>query len=297
MDVGHDDVDRPPLHDAARFGSRTDVANLIRSSEDIDALWWGRTALWEAVVERRKKVACELVDAGADPWRHMPGGWSPGRLNLAGRTPDLFGAPPDGVALSPDEQAAVAESQRLIRLLKDAETDGRSVACVAGIDAAEAARRLQAEPADDVEADALIDEWFDTDMPDDELIAIVGVTDVPGGCVVTQWWGYAPSTPGVMTLLTPGTVGYGMYGNPKSGNQGKIFRDGACLDWDLHPGGGDAAPDDSPEEVLRAYLYIDHAFAYCCNYAGIRPTDARAFNGPPDRWLRLPPMEYWPGHN
>jgi hypothetical protein len=139
------------------------------------------------------------------------------------------------------------------------------------------------------------DPW-DTEFDDDEMETIIGVTDVPGGCVVGQWWGYTPSTPGVMARLTPGTLGYGMYANPKSGNQGSSFRDGLVVDWDMHPGGGGTGPDDTSEETLRIYLYLDHPIAYCCNYTGLRPVDGRAFTGPPDRWLRLPSMDLWPKH-
>ncbi|WP_157519233.1 hypothetical protein [Herbidospora mongoliensis] len=32
-----------------------------------------------------------------------------------------------------------------------------------------------------------------------------------------------------------------------------------------------------------------HAEAFCCGYAGLRPTDTRPVEGPPDFWLRLPP--------
>ncbi len=127
----------------------------------------------------------------------------------------------------------------------------------------------------------------DVGLSHDEMTTVVGVSDVPGGCVVAQWWGYAPSTPGVMVELTPGTAGYGMYGNPMSGDQGTDARDGVVVQWDAHPGGGDASPEDSPETILRTYLYRGNALAFCCDHAGLRPVDARAFTGPPDIWLRL----------
>jgi len=290
-DVGDD---MPALHDAVRFAPFSTVRELIRESSDIDTVWWGRTALWEAVQERRDDVALALVQAGADPWRSMIAGWSPGRLNLAGPAPDLFGAPPVGVALSSQEQAAVDERRRLIGALGTSDPNGQSFACIADVDVTEAGRRLGATPIDDVDTELLLSEPWETGLDDDELNVIVGVSDVPGGCIVGQWWMFAPSAPGVMAKLTPGTIGYGIYGNPKSGNQGRSFRDGVMVDWDQHPGGGDAAPDDSPEETLRTYLYRKHAVAYCCNYAGLRPQDPRAFTGPPDRWLRLPPLDLWP---
>lgn len=104
----------------------------------------------------------------------------------------------------------------------------------------------------------------------DESLQIIGVTSVPGGCVLTQPWGYAPSMPGVLARLSAGTLCYGLYANPKSGNQGSIARHGAIEGSDLHPGGG---PDenDSPGEVLAAYLYLHDAVAYACAFAGLRP--------------------------
>jgi len=67
----------------------------------------------------------------------MMAGWSPGRLNLAGPTPDLFTFPPG------------------------------------------------TEPVQDV-----VDEDYLEDPPlDDDGLMIIGATDVPGGCVITQPWG------------------------------------------------------------------------------------------------------------
>ncbi|MEU0484705.1 hypothetical protein ABZ260_36680 [Streptosporangium sp. NPDC006013] len=131
---------------------------------------------------------------------------------------------------------------------------------------------------------ALDDPWSD---PDGNL-GIVGVTDVPGGCVVTQPWGYVPSTPEVTLPLSVGTVCHSMFANPKSGSQGAVSRDGVLEDSDTHPGGGDAGGHLTGEEILVEYLYQGQAEAYCCAAAGLRPPDARAVVGPPDLWLRLP---------
>jgi hypothetical protein len=90
-----------------------------------------------------------------------------------------------------------------------------------------------------------------------------------------------------MALLSAGTVAYGLYANPKSGNQGCIFRDGATEGWDLHPG-GDPYPGATSREILVGYLTVGDAVAYCCAYAGLRLTDTRAVEGPPDIWLKLP---------
>ncbi|WP_407698207.1 hypothetical protein [Streptomyces jumonjinensis] len=123
-------------------------------------------------------------------------------------------------------------------------------------------------------------------------LRIVGVTAVPGGCVVTQPWGYAPQMPGVLARLSAGTRCYGLYANPKSGNQGSIARDGSIEASDLHPGGG-PAPGDASEEVLAAYLYHYAAVAYACSFAGLRLADARAVSGPPDAWVELPDRDHW----
>ncbi|WP_197698914.1 hypothetical protein [Micromonospora inositola] len=136
-------------------------------------------------------------------------------------------------------------------------------------------------------------EAFEYDPLSENALLTVGVTDVPGGCVVSQPWAYGASTPGVARRLSTSTACYAMYANPKSGNQGSIIRDGVIAGWDLHPGGGWSAADDSAEDILRTYLYRHKAVAYCCAYAGLKPTDARPFTGPPDLWLQLPVRDYW----
>jgi hypothetical protein len=293
LDAGADPNDggryhRPPLHEAAQLGSPEVVAELAGRVDDVDADFDGRTALWRAVYANEAGNAQALVAAGADPWRSMMAGWSPGRLSLAGPYPDLFPLPPGTPGLSAAEADAVTESRRLIAALGTFWSDGLGLACVAGIDAAEAARRLGAARVDDIDVDAYLE-----DPPfDDESLTIVGATDVPGGCVITQPWGYAPQMPGVTTRLSVGTVCYGMYVNPKSGHQGSIARDGAIEGWDLFPGGEPRAIA-SYDEVLASYLYQERAVAYCCAYAGLRLVDARAVTGPADVWLRLPHAGYW----
>ncbi|MFF3445495.1 ankyrin repeat domain-containing protein [Streptosporangium sp. NPDC002721] len=280
--------DESSLHDAAEDGSPEEVAELAGRVENVDAMYEGRTALWVAVYEGHHDNARALVFAGADPWKPMMSGWSPGRLSLAGPEPGLFDRPIGTNGLTNDEAAAVAEAERLRTALGDLYYDGTGLACVAGIDAAEVTRRLEAT-VEIVEPEEFLDE---IDPFSEESMAFVGVTDVPGGCVVTQPWGYMPQTPGVSKRLSVGTVYYGLYANPKSGNQGSIARDGEIAGWDLHPGG---APweDDAPLEVLLSYLYRYRAAAYSCAYAGLRLTDARAVTGPPDVWLRLPERDYW----
>jgi hypothetical protein len=277
------------LHRAAVFGSPEVVTELAARVADVDALEAGATALWEAVVAGRPGNARALADAGADPWRPLMGGWSPGRLSLAGPTPDLFPVPEGERGLTETERATAQEGARLVAALGDLYYDGTGLACVAGIDAEEAIRRLEATPARGAEVDDLLEDPYEYDM--EESLRIIGVTTVPGGCVVTQPWGYAPAMPGVLTRLSAGTVCYGLYANPKSGNQGSIARDGVIEGSDLHPGG---APDvdDTAEEVLASYVCPD-AVAYSCAYAGLRLTAPRAVVGPPDTWATLPRRDYW----
>ncbi|WP_405583251.1 ankyrin repeat domain-containing protein [Streptomyces sp. NBC_01092] len=281
---------RRPLHRAAAHGSPEVVAELARRVADVDALEDGTTALWEAVMCDHPDNARALAAAGADPWRPLLGGWSPGRLSLAGPTPDLFSLPPGEPGLTDAQRAAAEEGRRLTDVLTGIDHDGFGLACVAGIDAEEAVSRLEATPADEAEVAEILDDPYACDL--DETLHIVGVTTVPGGCVVAQPWGYAPSMPGIHTRLSRGTISYGLYANPKSGNQGSITRDGVIEGWDLHPGG---APDEesSAEEVLSSYLFRHDAVAYACAWAGLRLTDARAIVGPPDAWVELAKRDYW----
>lgn len=267
---------RRPLHLAAEWGSADVVAELAAATGDIDAVHDGRTPLWIAVQARRADHARVLAAAGADPWRPMMGGWSPGRLSLAGPTPDLFEIPPGEPGLSPAEAKAAREGHRLVAALGRFDFYGGSLCCVCGVTPAEAIRRLDGTVVD---------------HPGDELV--VGVTAVPGGCVVSRRSGFAASTPGLSRRLSGGTVCYAMYANPKSGNQGHIMRDGVTVAWDLHPGGGWSAADDPAGEILRTYLFRGQAVAYCCSYAGLRVTDPRPFTGTPDCWVRLPDRDWW----
>ncbi|MEV4293024.1 ankyrin repeat domain-containing protein [Nonomuraea bangladeshensis] len=271
-----------PLHIAAEQGSPEVVAELAMRVDDVDAEHRGRTALWMAVFEGRVDNARVLLAAGADPWHPMMDGWSPGRLSLAGPTPDLFPAPHPEIGLSEAEAAAAAEAARLIPALGDFYYGGLSLACVADVSAAEATARLEAAPADDVDIDVLYEAWWN--ISDAEVI--VGITDVPGGCVISQPWGYTPSTPGVVKRVSRGTVCYSMYSNPKGGIFGHIARDGAVVAWEP-----DSAymisPDAVADEILAAHLYRHHPVAFCCAGAGLRLTSAQPITAP-DTWLRLP---------
>jgi hypothetical protein len=287
---GVDDLDPglpPPLHEAARQGLPLPVVER-RLSERVDALWRGRTALWEAVMHRHYEVAKLLADAGADPWTPLIGGWSPGRLALAGPRPTLFGAPDSHLTTA--EMTAIARARRRIAAVGDPEVEGMSIACVAHVDSAEAAGRLRALPLDIPNFEEwVLDPWSEG-MTDEEVVHTVGVTDVPGGCVVTQWAGFTAATPGLLARLTPGSSAYAVYVDPKEGCRGIAFHHGHLVGDHLSPGSGDAGPEDSGSEVLRTYLYYGHPVAYCCDAAGLTPESRRPFIGPPTKLLRLPPM-------
>ena len=173
----------------------------------------------------------------------------------------------------------MVESTRLIAMFDDLVDDGYSLACVADVDVTEAVRRL--------EATVLVDDG----SPASQDIRVMGATDVPGGCVLFQPWGYGAAMSGVLDALSVNTTCYGMYANPKSGDQGSIVVDGVWVGSDLVPGGGPDEDDDSPQLLER--LYEDHPIAYCFAYVDLKPTDARAITGPPDIWLRLPDRDHW----
>lgn len=273
---------RTMLHTAAERGSVEVLAALVEAARELDGLADGRSALWLAVHAGRHDNARLLADAGADPWLPMMAGWSPGRLSLAGPEPDLFAGRPDGVALTP----AAALGRELCAALAGLSLEGAGLLCVAGVDAAEAVRRLSGTPMSAAEILAYYDveeyEEIDGDVDEDDWywlyeiddLRLVGVTDVPGGCVLTQPWGYQPQTPVVGRALSVGTVAYGLYANPKSGSQGSIFTDGETTAWDLHPG-GPPLEDSTRDEILVSYLYRHNAAAYACRHVGLRPPGRR----------------------
>ncbi|WP_026425212.1 ankyrin repeat domain-containing protein [Actinokineospora inagensis] len=268
-----------PLHMAAEDGSPEVVAELLRVVDDVDPLSAGVTPLWPALFARRFDNARFLVAAGADTDRHVMAGWTPNRIMALARDP----LPRD--VLSAAEVEAVVESRRLIAALGDlGYVEGLGLCCARGVDVAEAVRRLDAEPVDGPPADP----WSDLSGS----LLFVGLTDVPGGCVVAQPWGFQPNTPGVSRRLSRGTRCYSLYANPKSGNQGSLVVDGEVVGWDLHPG-GDPSAGDSSREVLLAYLYQRNAIGYCCAHADLQPVDGRAITGEPDVWVRLPDVDYW----
>ncbi len=268
---------------------------LIRGSADVDAVWWGRTALWDAVMHRHHDIARRLADAGADPWRPLIAGWSPGRLALAGPEPTLFGPPPPDARLTPAEHAEIARAHDRNEIAGEIPADDVSIAFLSRVDSAEATGRLRAVPIEIPDpADWAIDPWSQG-MTDHEVEYTIGISDVPGGCIVTQWHGATACAPGILSVLTRGTLGYALQTTRHSGTQGTLFRNGRMIDNDLIPGGGRSLPDDSADEVLRTYLYYQNPIPYGCDRTALTPADRHAFTGPPDHFLRLPPIDLWPG--
>ena len=276
-----------PLHRAAGHGSPEVVALLAARVDDVDAVEDGRTALWEAVFANRPDNVRALLDAGADAWRPVMAGWSPGRLGLVGPHGELFSALPGAQSLSPAERKAAASARQLRAVLDGFDYDGFSLTCVAGIDAGEAVRRLSATV---VGKGVEVDPWEGGDLPwsgDEDSLLVMGATSVAGGCVVAQPWGYGAQMPRVMAELSRGTTCYGMYANPKSGEQGGAARAGKITGWGLDPGGWPER-EASPEQVLAKYLYRGNAVAYCCAQANVHPDSMRPFTGPFEMLMRLP---------
>ncbi|WP_330277255.1 ankyrin repeat domain-containing protein [Lentzea sp. NBC_00516] len=269
------------LHWAAEFESPQEVAELIAQADDVDAMDEERTALWRAVHASRPENVQVLLAAGADPARSMMYGWSPARLSLTTDHPL-----PTEEVLTDEERAAVVERDRLVAVLGGVpRDDGYSLACVAGVDVETALHRLEAET---VEVTPEIWQWREDPLEGGEVL---GATTVPGGCVLMQPKGFAASMPGVLGRLSVGTVAFGMFANPKGGNHGDIHRDGECEASDLNTGGG-VDEEETAADVLLAHLYQGEPAAFCLAFAGLRPTDDRAFTAP-DLWLRLPERDYW----
>ncbi|GLI02917.1 hypothetical protein Pa4123_81950 [Phytohabitans aurantiacus] len=130
------------LHSAVGFASPDVVEAMAGAARTLDLLVDGRSALWVAVYEGRHDNARVLAAAGADPWLAMMAGWSPGRLSLAGSESDLFSGRPADARLTRPEAESVATALSLRVTLTEFYMEGTGLPCVAGIDTAEAIRRL-----------------------------------------------------------------------------------------------------------------------------------------------------------
>ncbi|WP_049717938.1 hypothetical protein [Streptomyces caatingaensis] len=200
-----------------------------------------------------------------------PPGW-----DGAGRDADLPGA----VRPARGERAAQAAADRLTAVFSGVDAAGLGVAFVAGIDEDEAIRRLGAGP-----------QGADGPDPDDAGAStpFVGVTGVPGGCVVAQPLGRLPAEAAVLERLSAGTVAYGVHFDAAGGVFGTLARDGRAEDEEEI--GLDASSDDPVESWLYRFWQRDDASrdarcpAHACARAGMRLTDSAPVTGPPRHWV------------
>ncbi|MGA5405642.1 ankyrin repeat domain-containing protein [Streptomyces lavendulocolor] len=298
LDAGADPSDG--LHDAASHGSAETVAELLSRMPDADVDRrdpGGFTALWEAVCHGNEATARLLLEAGADGWTPQCAGRSPGDLAMTvPALAPLFAGLPGAVEPTPEERALQDEADRLVEVFAGVHTEGLGVAFVAGLDEEEAVRRLGADPADCPVLD--LDRHpgpygtgpggFDPD-DFDEAQQYVGVTGVPGGCVLIQPMGFDVSLAEVLRPLSRSTRACGIYFNPKGGTFGAALADGETV-WQ-----GEVALTPGPEVtaewwLTRCWDWSTHhgprQIAYACRLAGMRLTDSRPVTGPPRRWVR-----------
>ncbi|MBP2401533.1 ankyrin repeat domain-containing protein [Streptomyces syringium] len=286
-----DDPQGRPLHRAAAVGAPEAVRELAGVVSDVDqADDEGATALWEAVCHGAEENAAILLAAGADAWTPRVSRWSPGRLALTTRLAPLFaGSAPPGARIADAELAAfrAADAQAAV-FGEELHTEGISVAFVSGVDATEAVRRLDADlhrPGSE-EYDPY-DDW-------DQSTRVVGVTAVPGGCVLVQPAFYGLNTDAWLAALTSGGGrAYGVYFNPKGGTFGTFATDGRAVQSEeigLPPG------EEEPEGhwTHRFWLWDSgerlwngSELAYACDQAGLSVDESRAVAGPPDWWAEI----------
>ncbi|MCO5994817.1 ankyrin repeat domain-containing protein [Actinoallomurus rhizosphaericola] len=288
-----------PLHRAAADGSAEVVAELVRHVGDIDLPDQnGFPPLYAAVRHGRLANAAVLLGAGADPAASLGTGGTVGRLALVTPLASLFEGRPDVKPLTRAERAAQEEADRLIRVFRHVDTDGLGAAFVGGLDEEEVIRRLGAQPEDcpvlDLEREpgpyGTGPGGFDP-YDFEEALQYVGVTAVPGGCVISQPNGYLPSRREFLLPLSRGTVAGGVFFNPKGGRYGCVIRDEEVgFDYEFF----DPGPDAPYEHWLYRFWDKQRGFtrgselAFVAGTAGVRPEDARMLKGSPRRWVRVP---------
>ncbi|MEU6365859.1 ankyrin repeat domain-containing protein [Streptomyces sp. NPDC046931] len=291
--------DETPLHLAAQHGSGEVVAELLRHVEDVDIpADNGRTPLWDAVCHGAREPVELLLAAGADAWSPQLGGRSPGRLALTTALAPLFAGLPGAVPLTAEERAAQEDADRRAAVFHDVHTEGASFAFVAGLDEETVIRRLGADPA----AAAVLDLDKEPgpygtgpggfDPYGEEAGRFVGVTGVPGGCVLLQPMGFTVSTHAVLDALSLGTTAYGLYFNPKGGTFGQFSRDGRS---EPHEEIGLVWGGEPELHWLYRFWQWDKPgmwdageLAYASHRGGVRLADQRAVAGPPRRWAEIP---------
>ncbi|MEW1655183.1 ankyrin repeat domain-containing protein [Streptomyces sp. NPDC093707] len=289
------------LHLVAAHGSAEAVAALLDHGAAVDAPdGEGCTPLWHAVCHGSEETAEVLLRAGADAWRPQIGGRSPGRLALTTPLAPLFAGLPGAVEPTPEERAAQRDADERTAIFRGVRTGGMSVAFVAGIGEEEAVRRLGRDPGDcpvfapGPGADPSDPASWGLDPYGAEAHRRVGVTGVPGGCVLVQWSSYVLSTDPPLAALSPGTTAYGLFVNPMGGTFGTLARDGRI---ELSEEIGLPPSDEVPEAhwthrfwswALPDDLYDAAALAYASAAAGVRVTDPEAVTGPPRRWVEIP---------
>ncbi|MFB7631252.1 ankyrin repeat domain-containing protein [Streptomyces sp. NPDC056149] len=290
-----------PLHLAAAHGSPEVVAALLEHGAAVDAPDdQGCTPLWGAVCHGSAAAAAVLLRAGADAWRPQLGGRSPGRLALTTALAPLFAGLPGAVPLSPQERAAVRDADERAAVFRGVRAEGSSVAFVAGVDEAETVRRLGSAWADGPAwapapgANPPAPDSWSLDPYGAGAHRAVGVTGVPGGCVLLQPASYVLGTDPLLAALSPGATAYGLYVSPQGGTFGTLARDGRVeLSEELGLPPLDGAPEGHWthrfwSRSLPDDLYDASALAYASAAAGLRVTTPRPVIGPPRRWVEIP---------
>ncbi|MEU2853691.1 ankyrin repeat domain-containing protein [Streptomyces syringium] len=286
-----DDLQGRPLHRAAAVGAPEAVRELAGVVSDVDQVDdEGVTALWEAVCHGAEENAAVLLAAGADAWTPRVARWSPGRLALTTRLAPLFaGSAPPGARLTDAELAAFRAADAQAEVFgEEVHTEGISVAFVSGVDATEALRRLGADPyrAGSEEYDPY-DDWGDCSR-------VVGVTAVPGGCVLVQPCFHGLNTDAWLAALTNGGGrAYGVYFNPKGGTFGTLAMNGRAVHSEeigLPP--GEEHPEGHWTHRFWAWDSTDRLWeasklAYACDQAGLSVDESRAVTGHPDWWAEI----------